>query len=234
MVNNMAEVLQELAPTGRVRAAINFGNPVLAQRSPGAGAPQGVSVDLTNALGRRLGVPVQLLTFEAAGKVVEAAEASLWDIAFLANDPERARKISFTAPYVVLEGTYIVREDSPRRAVEDFDRPGTRIAVGRGAAYELYLSRTLKHAELVRAETSADAVKLFATQGLDCAAGVRQPLQGFARTHPGYRVIDGSFNAIAQAMAIPTGRPAGLRYLNDFLEEMKSSGLIAFAMSRPD
>jgi polar amino acid transport system substrate-binding protein len=158
----------------------------------------------------------------------------LWDIAFLANDPERAQKISFTAPYVVLEGTYIVREDSPRRAIEDFDRPGTRIAVGGGAAYELYLSRTLRHADLVRAETSAGAVEMFATQGLDCAAGVRQALQAFARAHPGYRVIDGSFNAIAQAMGTPTGRPAGLRYLNDFLDEMKSSGFIAFAMSRAD
>src|SRR5207249_4217608 len=136
--------------TGKVRAAINFGNAVLAQKDPATGEPRGVSVDLARELGRRLGVPVELVTFDAAGKVFEAIKAGAWDVAFLAIDPARAAEIAFTAPYVLIEGTYLVRRDSPLRAIDDVDRDGVRIAVGKGAAYDLYLTRTLKHAQLVR------------------------------------------------------------------------------------
>jgi polar amino acid transport system substrate-binding protein len=232
MVNAPPPVLQDLAPTGRIRAAINFGNPVLAQRSPGSGCAQGISVDLALELGHRLGVPVDFVPFEAAGKVVAAVDEDAWDVAFLASDPERAQKIAFTEPYVILEGTYIVPTESALQDPADFDRAGIRIAVGRGAAYDLYLSRTLEHAELVRAETSAAAVDLFVRDSLDCAAGVRQPLLAYAREHPGFRVIAGSFNAIAQAMCTPRGRAAGLDYLNAYIEEMQASGFVAFALAR--
>jgi polar amino acid transport system substrate-binding protein len=227
-----APVLQELAPTGVIRAAINFGNPVLAQRDSSTGEAKGVSVDLANELGRRLGVAVELVTFEAAGKVVEALKTSSWDVAFLAIDPVRAAEIAYTAPYVIIEGTYLVRDESPLTAIEEFDRPGIRIAVGKGAAYDLFLTRALKHAELVRAETSAGAINLFVEQRLDAAAGVRQPLLAYAAGHDRFRVIPGRFTAIEQAMGTPRGREVAVRYLRAFVEEAKVSGFVARGLER--
>lgn len=226
------DVLRELAPQGRIRVAINYGNPVLAHPDPATGEPRGVSVDLAALLGAKLGVPVEHVTFDAAGKVFEAMKSAAWDVAFLAIDPVRAEQIAFTAPYVLIEGSYLVRQDSPLRTVADADRAGVRIAVGRGAAYDLYLSRALSHATLVRADTSAAAVDLFVKSGLDAAAGVRQPLLAYAAAHPGYRVIDGRFTAIEQAMGTPRGRDAGLAYLRGFVEDAKRSGFVATALAR--
>jgi polar amino acid transport system substrate-binding protein len=228
------DTLADLAPSGRLRAALNFGNPVLVHRDPHSGQARGVTVELAQALGQRLGVPVDLLPFDAAARVFEAAPQGLWDVAFLAIDPVRAADIAFTAPYVVIEGSYLVPHDSPLRTLGDVDRAGIRIAVGRGAAYDLFLSRTLQHAQLVRAETSAAAVELFLAGGLDAAAGVRQPLLAVAQAQSGLRVIDGSFTQIQQAMGLPR-RPApagaaGWRYLWQFVEDCKASGLVAAAL----
>jgi polar amino acid transport system substrate-binding protein len=227
-----AEVIGELAPTGELRAAINFGNPVLAQKEPASGAPRGVSVDLARELGRRLGVAVKLVTFDAAGKVFAALADGAWDVAFLARDPERATKVLFTPPYVIIEGTYLVRAGAPFRAVDELDRPGVRISVGDGAAYDLYLSRTLKHAELVRSETSAGAVELFLRGSLDAAAGVKNALVDHVRSHPGLRVIEGRFTVIEQAVATPRRRVLTARYLQGFVEELKGNGFIAAALER--
>jgi polar amino acid transport system substrate-binding protein len=227
-----ADAVKALAPTGKLRAAINLGNPVLAQRDRASGAARGVSVDLARELGRRLDVPVELVTFDAAGKVFGAVGAGIWDVAFLAIEPARAAEIDFTAPYVVIEGTYLVRADSPLRAIADFDRDGVRIAVGNKSAYDLYLTRTLKRATIVRAPTSAAAIELIRTNGIDATAGIRQPLAQFAAANPGYRVIEGRFMAIEQAMATPKGRAAGARYLREFVEEMKASGFVAQALAR--
>ncbi len=220
------ELLHELVPGGVLRAAVNFGNPVLAQRPADGGDTRGVSADLARELGRRLGVPVVFVTFDSAGKVIDAVPSGTLDVVFLAIDPARAASVLFTAPYVVIEGTYMVREGSPLRAVPDLDRPGVRIAVGRGAAYDLFLTRTLEHAELVRADTSAEAIDLFAAAGLDAAAGVRRTLQDYVATHPGFRVMDGSFQVIEQAMGTPAGRPLARAYLQAFIETMKASGFI--------
>jgi polar amino acid transport system substrate-binding protein len=225
------EVLKDLAPGGRLRAAINHGNPVLAQRSA-AGELSGVSVDLARELGRRLGVPVDLVPYETAGKVPEAARSGAWDIAFLAVDPVRASEISFTAPYVLIEGTYLVPKDSGLRAIEDVDREGVRIAVGAKSAYDLYLTRAIKRATLVRAPTSAAAIKLFVHDGLEAAAGVKQPIVAYAAKNPQYRAIEGRFMVIEQAMATPKGRDAGLSYLRGFVEEMKASGFVAEALRK--
>lgn len=224
--------LQELAPQGMLRAAINFGNPVLAQKNPQSGEPCGVSVDLARELAKRLGVPLRMVLFDAAGKVFEASHSNAWDLAFLALDPLRATEILFTAPYVLIEGTYLVRDASPLHAIEDFDRTGVRIAVGKGAAYDLFLTRNLKHAELVRNETSAGAMELFLNGGLEAAAGVRQPLVEFARTRAGLRVIDGRFISIEQAMGTPKGRPAAREYLQFYIEEMKRNGSVASGLER--
>ncbi|MFK3775666.1 ABC transporter substrate-binding protein [Pseudomonas sp. NPDC089406] len=223
------QVLKDLAPNGILRAAINFGNPVLAQ--PGAdGEPHGVSVALAKSLAEELGVGLELRTYDAAGKVFAALEDNAWTLAFLAIEPVRAAQISFSEPYVLIEGTYLVKAESPYSKIEDLDQPGIRLAVGNGAAYDLYLSRTLQHAELHRADTSAGAVDLFIDQGLDAAAGVRQPLEQIAAKNPNYRVMQGAFTAIRQAVAVPRGRDAGAAYVRDFVERRLAEGFVRGAL----
>ncbi|HEV2738276.1 MAG TPA: ABC transporter substrate-binding protein [Candidatus Elarobacter sp.] len=224
-------IAKTIAPTGHLRAAINFGNPVLAQKDPQTGAPHGVSVDLARELGRRLGVPVDFVTFDAAGKVFDALKTDAWDVAFLAIDPVRSNEISFTAPYVLIEGAYLVPEVSPLRANEDVDREGVRVAVGRGSAYDLYLTRALRHAQLVRVTTSTEAMEAFLHDGLEAAAGVKQPIVAFAGTHPGLRVLPGRFMVIEQAVGIPKTHDAGASYVRAFVEEMKASGFVAKALA---
>ncbi|MBL8671398.1 MAG: ABC transporter substrate-binding protein, partial [Alphaproteobacteria bacterium] len=218
-----AAAVAALAPSGTLRAAINFGNPVLAQKDAATGLPRGVSVDLARALGQRLGVPVDLVIFEAAGKVFEALKAGALDVAFLAIDPQRAAEIDYTAPYVAIEGAYLVPAASPLRAVAEVDRPDVRVAVGLGSTYDLFLTRSLKHATIVRAPTSPAAVETFVRDRLEVAAGIRQPLLAYAQAHPQTRVLPGSFMQIEQAMGLPKGRAAGHRYLRGFVEEMKAS-----------
>ena len=226
-----AAVLADLAPGGVLRAAINFGNPVLAQQAAD-GSPQGVSVQLAVALAQELGVPLEMITFDAAGKVFAALEQGAWSVAFLAIEPVRAEQIAFSEPYVAIEGTYLVAADSAFKAVDELDRSGLRLAVGKGAAYDLYLSRTLQQAELVRTDTSAGAVDLYLEQGLDAAAGVRQPLEKFAAAHPEYRVLDGAFTSIRQAMAVPLERTAGADYVQRFIAERKQSGFVRQALDQ--
>ena len=222
----------ELAPNGRIYAAINFGNPILAVKNPVTGEPAGVSVDLSRELARRLGVSVQLVTFEAAGKVVEALKAGSLDIAFVAIDPARAVDISYSAAYVVIEGAYLVEQNSPIRSNDEVDRPGIRVAVGAGSAYDLYLARELKQAKLVRAPTSPTVVDTFLAQKLEVAAGVKQQLEADAKRLTGLRLLDGRFMVINQAMGTPVGRNAGAAYLRDFVEEMKATGFVAQALAR--
>lgn len=230
MSTNIDQVKKELLSTGKLRAAINYGNPVLAQRGPN-GEPQGVSVALAKALALRLDTNLDIVPFEAAGKVVEAAGENRWDIAFLAIDPMRADQVSFTAPYVLIEGTYLVRDGSPFTGIEQLDKTGVRIAVGKGAAYDLYLTRSLQNAEIVRATTSAGAIEMFLGDNrIDAAAGVRQPLEATARSLVGLHVLPDYFTAIRQAMATPARNTAALDFLKTFIEEMKANGFVAKAL----
>lgn len=224
-------VIADLAPSGRLRAAINLGNVVLAQANPAGGAPRGVSSELARELARRLGVPIDYVFFDAAGKVFDALAAAAWDIAFLAVDPVRAAAIAFTAPYVVIEGIYVVPADLPLRGVEDVDRDGVRVAVARGSAYDLHLTRALKRASLVREQSGPQALDMFVRDRLEAAAGVRQPVAAFAQTRPHLRVIPERFMAIEQAMGTPRGREAGVQFLRGFVEEMKASGFVARALA---
>ncbi|WP_158915461.1 transporter substrate-binding domain-containing protein [Caulobacter sp. S45] len=226
-----------LAPRGRLRAAINFGNGVLAQRGPDGGPPRGVSVQLATELARRLDVPLDLVTFEAAGKVFAALSSDVWDIAFLANEPERAKEVDFTSPYVSIDATYLVAADSPYRAVADLDQPHVVVAVGKGAAYDLYLSRTLKHATLVRAPTSSGASDMFleslasgSHSDLSAAAGVRQALDDAAKGRSDVRVLGEAFTSVEQAMATPRGRESGSAYLCAFIDEVKAAGFVRQAL----
>jgi polar amino acid transport system substrate-binding protein len=229
-------IVKEFAPTGTLRAAINLGNTVLAQRDPASGAPKGITVELAHELARHLGVPIEEVTFDAAGKVFEALKRGAWDIAFLAIEPARAAEIEFTAPYVLIEGTYMVPQDSALKEIADVDRAGVRIAVATGSAYDLYLSRTIKHASLVRAPTGPEAMAMFLRDKLEAAGGVRQPIVAFAAAHPELRVMPGRFMAIQQAMGMPkregAARPAAVAYLRAFVEEMKASGMVADALKR--
>jgi polar amino acid transport system substrate-binding protein len=227
-----AAVVADLAPTGKLRAAINFGNPVLATRDESTGQPTGVSVDLARELARRLGVPVELVTFPAAGKVTDALKSGVWDVAFLAIDPVRAAEISYTPPYVVIEGAYMVSNDSPIRGNEEVDRAGVRIAVATGSAYDLYLTRALKAATLVRTPISGEVTDMFIARKLEARAGVKQQLDADAARIPSLRVLPGRFMVINQAMGTPRGRDAGSAYLREFVETMKASGFVASSLAR--
>lgn len=221
----------DLAPSGKLRAAINLGNPVLAGRSAN-GDLQGVSVDLARELARRLGVPAELLPFDSAGKTVEAGKAGLWDIAFVAQDPARSAEIAQSTPYVIIEGAYLVREDSPLRSNAEVDRAGNRIVVGRGSAYDLYLTRAIKQAQIDRVPTSGEVVSQFMQRKLEVAAGVKQQLEMDAKKVAGVRLLPGRFMVINQAMASQRGKEAGARYVRDFIEEAKASGFVARALER--
>jgi polar amino acid transport system substrate-binding protein len=222
-----ADVMKELAPTGTLRASINLGNIVLAQGTPDA--PAGVTPELARELARRLGVPAALSCFDAAGKAFEALKAGKVDIVFLAIEPVRAAEIEFTAPYVIIEGCYVVPKGSPLTSPTDVDRGGIRVGVNKASAYDLFLTRTLKHATLVRSE---DGAQTFLDQKLDAAGGVKQALQRFIAKHPDVHLIDQRFMEIQQAMGTAKGRLAGAAYLRGFIEEMKASGFVADALRR--
>ena len=234
-----ADVVKDLAPAGTLRAAINYGNTVLAQRGPSEQEPRGVSGDLARELGKRLGVPVHFVSFEGAGKVFDALSAippdpKAWDIAFLAIEPVRAAEIAFTAPYVLIEGTYLVRKDAPYTSVAELDQPGRRIVVAAKSAYDLFLTRSLKHAELVRHDPpeAAALTETMAREKLDAMGGVRQILQKYLVANPDLRLLPDSFMDIRQAMGTKQGRDIGARYLRAFVEEMKATGFVAEALKR--
>jgi polar amino acid transport system substrate-binding protein len=191
-----------------------------------------VSVDLARALAGRLGVSLELVEFSAAGRVVEALRHGAWDVAFLAIDATRAADLRFTPPYVLIEGAYMVHEDSPMQGSAEVDRAGVRVATGAGSAYDLYLSRALRHARIERRSTAREAFDLMVAQGLDVAAGVRQVVTRYAHEHGALRVLEPSFMVIEQAMAVPITHQAGARLLTRFIEDMKASGFIAQALDR--
>jgi polar amino acid transport system substrate-binding protein len=230
----LPEIVRDLAPSGRLRAAINFGNGVLVQKGAD-GTATGVSPDLAVALAKRLGVPVDFVTFPSAGKSFAAATMGTWDIAFLAVDPVRAAEAEFSPPYVIIHGAYLVRTASAFSEMVDVDKPGVTIGVGLGSIYDLYLTRTLKFARLVRNPKggATGGIEPFIEQMLDVAAGVRDPLEAYAKSHPAVRLLPGSFQEIRQAIATPKGRgSAGIAYLHEFVETMKTNGFVAEALAR--
>jgi polar amino acid transport system substrate-binding protein len=221
------DVLKDLASTGTLRASINLGNIVLANGTPDN--PGGITPALARELGKRLGVPVKLTCFDGAGKAFEAMKAGQVDIVFLAIEPVRAAEIEFTAPYVIIEGCYIVPKDSALKTPADVDKPGTRIGVNKASAYDLFLTRNLKHATLMRSEDGAED---FLNSKYEAAGGVKQALQKFIAQHPDVRLIDERFMEIRQAMGCPKGKMAGAAYLRGFIEEMKASGFVASELKK--
>jgi polar amino acid transport system substrate-binding protein len=226
-------LIQAFAPTGGLRASINLGNPILASRDAATGQPKGVSIDLATEFAKRLGVPAELVVFDTAAKSVDAVAGGQADIGFFAVDPKRGEHIVFTAPYVLIEGAYLVRDDSPLTANEQVDRAGTRVVVGQGSAYDLYLTREIKTATILRAPSSPAVVPYFLDNGAEVAAGVKQQLEEDAKRLGGLRLLPGRFMVIQQAMGCARARGAEAeRALAAFVEEMKASGFVQQALAR--
>ena len=229
----LAQAVGLLAPKGKLRASINLGNPVLARRDSSEASPYGVSVDIARALAERLGVGIEFVVVESAGLSVDAVANGQADVGFFAIDPKRSESVAFTSPYVLIEGCYLVADDSPIRSNDEVDRAGVRVAVGGGSAYDLYLSRELKSAEIVRARNTPAVVPLFLEQRLEVAAGVKQQLQADMKRYPGLRLLPERFMVIRQAMGLASrrGEKAHL-WLSAFVEDLKSTGFIERALAR--
>jgi polar amino acid transport system substrate-binding protein len=222
----------DLAPTGKLRAGINYSNFLLAGKDPLTGEPSGIAVELAREVARRVGVPVEFITFETAGLMADAVKANAWDIAFLANEPERANEIAFTAPYLEIEAGYLVPAGSAIRSVAEVDRDGIRIAIADKSAYDLFLSRTLEHATLVRAHRMGGSYEVFVAEKLDVLAGIKPWLVTIAERLPGARILDEPFMTVQQCIGIPRGRESGAAYLREFAEDVKASGFLAGTVSR--
>lgn len=228
-----SSLLKTIAPAGVLRASINLGNPLLAKHDAQSGQPVGISVDLAAAFAAHLKLDVELLVFEKAAESVQAVESERADIGFFALDPLRAKDIGFSPAYVLIEGCYMVRADSPLTDNSEVDRPGRRVTVGAGSAYDLFLTRHLAHAQIERAANSQAVLQTFLDQGHDVAAGVKQQLLADALHHEGLRLLPGRFMVIEQAVGLPKSRgSAAIAHLSQFVQDMKSSGFIAEALRR--
>jgi polar amino acid transport system substrate-binding protein len=220
----------DLAPTGALRAAINYGNFILATRDRATGQSRGVAVDLAREVARRLAVPLEIVAFDSVAVMGDAAPTGVWDIAFLGSDPQREMLMSFTAAYLEIEATYLVPGPSPLRTAADVDREGVRVAAPARANYELFLSRNLKRAQLVSTASNDAAFDLLATGQAEALAGLTQALQDRLPRLPGSRIVQGRFMGVQQSIAVPKGRETGLAYLRRIVEDAKASGLVARAI----
>ena len=221
------EVRKDLAPTGKIRVGINYNNFILVSKDKTTGESRGVAVDLSNELGRRLGVPVEIVPFASVAALGDAVTSGAWDIAFLGSDPQREKIMSFSPAYLELDATYLVPGNSPLKNAADADRAGIRITAQGRANYELWLQRNLKQAKLEPAPTDGAAFDFLAAGKADALAGLTERLIEFSAKMPGSRVLEGRFMAVQQSIAMPKGREAGLAYLKSVVEDAKASGLVA-------
>ena len=222
-----ADAKKELAPSGTLRVGLNYGNFLLVLKDNPDGSPRGIAPDLGREVGRRLGVPVEFVRFAQAGQLADAVRTGAWDIAFLGAEPQRAAEIAFTKAYLEIPVTYLVPAGSPIRSFADVDREGVRVAVSAKSAYDLYLTRNLKHAKLERVEGIDASYELFVKQKLDALAGLKPRLVSDAEKLPGSRVLEGTLTGVQQAVGTHPSRPAGAAFLREFVEEAKRSGLVA-------
>ena len=227
MAVNTNEARAQLAPTGKLRVGVNMSNFLLTRTDAATQQPAGVAVDLGRELGRRLGVPVEIIPYPNPGALADASKSGVWDVGFLGAEPQRANEIDFTAAYVEIEATYLVPAGSPLKSIGDVDREGIRISVPTKSAYELYLTRTLKHAQLVHEKGADNAFRRFVDDKLDALAGLKPRLVTDCDNLKGSRILDGRFTAVQQAAGTPKGRDVGAQYLREFVEDIKASGLVA-------
>jgi polar amino acid transport system substrate-binding protein len=223
--------LTEFTPTGILRVGLNMSNFLLTARDA-AGAPIGLAPDLGRELGKRLGVEVVLVPYPNPGALADDANKGTWDVGFLGAEPQRANVIDFTAAYVEIEATYLVPPGSTIQSIAEVDVKGIRIAVPERSAYELYLTRSVKNAELVRIKGADDSFKQFVEGKLEALAGLRPRLITDQGNLAGSRILDGNFTAVQQAAGTPKGRPAAAQYLRDFIEDVKASGVVAQTIAK--
>lgn len=226
------KIQSELVPTGKLRVGVNLGNFLLVNKDASSGDLRGIVPDLAQELARRLGTTAELITYPGAGQVADAAGTGAWDVGFIGAEPQRAATIEFTPAYVEIPATYLVPAGSAIRTIEAVDRPGVRIATAARSAYDLYLSRNLKHAQLVRAEGLPASFDLFVAEKLDALSGLLPRLSADVARLPGARILEGRFTAIQQAIGTPKARATGAAYLREFVAEVKASGLVAGLIAR--
>ncbi|HEX2440139.1 MAG TPA: transporter substrate-binding domain-containing protein [Methylomirabilota bacterium] len=233
MANDITPTVRsELAPSGSLRVGINHGNFLLVTPGSSASDPRGVAPDLARELARRLGVPIAFSKYETAGALGDGVRSDAWDVAFLGAEPQRATEIAFTAAYLEIPATYLVPAGSPIRTIADVDREGVRIAVSEKSAYELWLSRNIKHARLMITKGIDASYELFVKEKLEVLSGLRPRLLSDVQKLPDARVLDGQFAAVQQAVGTPKARQAGAEYLRRFVEDVKASGFVAEAITR--
>jgi polar amino acid transport system substrate-binding protein len=227
-----AKAESELTPTGTLRVGVNLGNFLLVNKDPATGELRGVVPDLAQELARRLGATVELISYPGAGQVADAAASGAWDVGFIGAEPARATEIAFTLAYLEIPATYLVPAGSPIKTIADVDRPGVRIAIAARSAYDLYLSRHVKHAQLVRAEGLPASFDLFVAEKLEVLAGLLPRLVTETLRLPGSRILEGRFTAVQQAIGTPKARSAAAVYLSEFVADIKASGLVARLIER--
>jgi polar amino acid transport system substrate-binding protein len=226
------QVVAELAPHGALRAGINLANFLLVTGRSPSGDPEGVAPDMARAIAERLGVPVKYIGYKTPGELADMAGTDAWDIGLIGAEPQRAEKIAFTAAYVEIEATYLVPAGSKLRTIAEVDRPGVRIAVAARSAYDLWLERNIKQATLVRSTGLDGAYEQFVRDGLDALAGLKPRLLSDVAKLPGARILDGQFTAVQQAIGTGRANAAAASWLAAFVEEAKSSGLVAKLIER--
>ena len=229
-------MIKSFAPTGTLRVGINLGNPVLAgsidQSQP---QPKGVTIDIAQEIGKQAKLPVELISYQSAGATVEALKANQIDLIFVAIDPVRGADISYTPAYIQIEGAYLVKASSPLHKHEEVDAVGNEIVVGKGSAYDLYLTREIKQATLLRSASSQTVVDDFMKGKGNIAAGVKQQLESDAQRYEGLRILPDRFMVINQAIGVPKSRPEFEKttaFLSGIIADLKASGFIAASMKR--
>ncbi|WP_108660969.1 transporter substrate-binding domain-containing protein [Acuticoccus kandeliae] len=225
------DIARQFAPKGVMRVALNHGNRVLVRREAD-GTPAGISVDLARALARHLGLDLAFVDYERAVDVSASAGEDAWDVCFLAVDPERARTIRFTAPYVRIEGCYLAGPRATAADAPGLVRSGAKVGTVTGSAYTLTLLRKPGAENLVMHEEYSDALAALDTGAVDAIAGIRQAMEDEAEHRPGSRVLMPPFMEIRQAMAMPEGRPVASEVLAAWLADAARSGLVADILER--
>ncbi len=222
----------ELAPTGKLRVGLNYQNFLLVLKDAPDGTPTGIAPDLARELATRAGLPIEYVRFDAAGKLADAVKSGAWDVAFLGAEPQRAGEIAFSGAYLEIPVTFLVPAGSSIKNIQEIDAEGVRVAVSEKSAYDLYLSRSVKHARLVRVQGIEASFKLFLDQKLEALAGLKPRLVADSEALPGSRILEGQITAVQQSIGVPRGRSEAAKYVREFADDIKASGLVARTIDR--
>lgn len=209
-----------------MRIGLNYQNFLLILGDAKDGSPQGIAPDLARELGRRTGLEIEFVRFPKAGLLADAVKDDAWDVAFIGAEPQRAKDIAFSAAYLEIPVTFLVPPGSPIRGIADVDREGVRIAVAEKSAYDLFLTRSISRASLVRVAGIDESFNIFVGDKLEALSGLKPKLVADAERLPGSRILEGQVTAVQQAVGTPVARSHAARYLREFVEDIKASGLV--------